>query len=260
MKRTSDGYINSLLKGRRPKPFPPTQENLVAARTAIDLLADSPDAHAPGPGFVEALYQRIAAQEADEPSATATTADGIATVGTATTADAAAGPPRPTKSPRTAARRRFLQAGVLTATGAASGIVADQLLAGAQNRPSAATAQPTPNELLPTKGTWQTVAASADLPEGTVTTFDLGSINGVVRRVSGRVQAMSATCTHQACRLDLNALRNTLVCPCHGATFSLSGNNLTHPNAENQHLPALPRLAVREYQGNIQVYAPGIAS
>jgi nitrite reductase/ring-hydroxylating ferredoxin subunit len=46
------------------------------------------------------------------------------------------------------------------------------------------------------------------------------------------------------------------MCPCHGATFTLAGANLTHPRQTGSVLPALPRLPVREQDGRIQVYAP----
>jgi cytochrome b6-f complex iron-sulfur subunit len=45
-----------------------------------------------------------------------------------------------------------------------------------------------------------------------------------------------------------------LNCPCHGATFSVTGAVVRHrlPMA----LPPLPRIAVREIDGAIQVFAP----
>jgi len=110
-------------------------------------------------------------------------------------------------------------------------------------------------DLTPTTGTWRTVASATDLSEGEVMAFDLGAVNGFLRRESGRFQAVSGTCTHQGCRLNLDAPRDRLSCPCHGATFSLAGAPLTHPH--NSHpLTALPRLAVRVDQGNVQIYAP----
>ncbi|MGW1747098.1 Rieske (2Fe-2S) protein [Streptomyces sp. NPDC002092] len=99
------------------------------------------------------------------------------------------------------------------------------------------------------------MAASTDVSEGAVLSFDLGTVTGFVRRVSGRVQAVSGICTHQACRLALSPARDTLACPCHGATFALTGESLTHPKSVRP-LPRLPRMAVRETTGHIQVYAP----
>jgi cytochrome b6-f complex iron-sulfur subunit len=45
-----------------------------------------------------------------------------------------------------------------------------------------------------------------------------------------------------------------LMCPCHGATFALDGSVLEHRLSFR--LTALPRLAVRETGGAIQVFAP----
>lgn len=241
MRQPVDRYVNRLLRRRRPKPFAPTQDELAVMRTAIDLMAAAPDAHGPRPAFVDRLRDRITEQDRAEQGSEAT---------------------RPAW--RFTARRRFLAAGALTATGAAAGatvgVAADRLLVTArgngQSGQSGEPGQQPAAELSPTAGVWRDVAASAELTEGDVRPFDLGAVNGFVRRVSGRVQAVSGVCTHQGCRLDLAATRDRLSCPCHGATFSVSGANLTHPRQSGGPLPALPRLPVREQGGRIQVYAP----
>jgi nitrite reductase/ring-hydroxylating ferredoxin subunit len=155
-------------------------------------------------------------------------------------------------------RRRVLTAGAMAAAGMAAGVVTgvagEQLAAqGGGDGEQPHDAEPT---IVPAHGVWQPVADSKALPEGAVLAFDLGALNGYLRRVSGRVQAVSGTCTHQGCRLDLTPARDQLACPCHGATFTLAGVNLTHPLKTGDRLPALPRLAVREQDGTIQVYAP----
>jgi cytochrome b6-f complex iron-sulfur subunit len=237
MRNAVDRYVERLLSRRRPGPFAPTEDDLAIARTAIDLLAASPDADGPRAEFVADLRARIAAQDV--------------------AVDAAE--PRPAAA-RSASRgvpgrRRVLVATALTATGAAAGIGVDNLL----TRQPAAGPTATDSSITPAHGAWQSVVATADLPEGSVLSFDLGSVAGFVQRVSGRVQAISAICTHQGCRLDLAPGRDQLACPCHGATFALTGQSLTHPRSVNA-LPPLPRLAVRESDGHIQIYAPATAS
>lgn len=228
-----DRYVDRLLRRRRPKPFAPTQEDVAILRTAIDLKAAASDAAQPRPDFVAQLRARL----------TDTERAGIE----------AEEAPRPAwQTP--ARRRRLLAAGALTATGAAAGVLGDRTVGGrgrGSNGPNAPLA-----ELSPDHGSWQSVLTSAELPEGGVMPFDLGPVNGFVRRVSGRVQAVSGTCTHQGCRLDLSAARDLLTCPCHGATFKTDGANVTHPRQMTHPLPALPRLAVREFNGEIQVYGP----
>jgi cytochrome b6-f complex iron-sulfur subunit len=110
----------------------------------------------------------------------------------------------------------------------------------------------------PSRGVWHTVAAAADLPEGAVRDFDLGAVAGFVSRESGRLRAVSGMCTHQACRLALDEARTALVCPCHGATFAVAGTAL-HNDRSPRPLPPLPRLAVREHRGSVQVYGPAAA-
>ncbi|MEY9873259.1 cytochrome b6-f complex iron-sulfur subunit [Streptacidiphilus sp. MAP12-33] len=227
-----DRYVDRLLGRRRPKPFAATEEELTMVRTAIDLAAAGPDAHEPSPAFVDRLRNQLREHEQTREAT-----------------------PEPRPAWRIPARRRFLAAGALTATGALAGAAADQILQGhgrsAQVQPPAAS-----GELVPVIGTWQAVAQASEVPEGAVVAFDLGSVTGFVRRTGGRLRAVSGNCTHQGCRLNLDAARDELACPCHGATFSLVGINLTRPHQSGTPLPALPRVPVREQGGTIQIYAP----
>jgi nitrite reductase/ring-hydroxylating ferredoxin subunit len=230
MRNAVDRYVERLLRRRRPKSFAPTQDDLAITRTAIDLLSASPDADGPREDFVADLRARIAAQDTA---------------------------PQPAPAPgswHAPGRRRVLAATALTATGAAAGAGVDHLL----TRQPGTGPTATDSAITPTRGAWQSVAATADLPEGAVLSFDLGTVTGFVQRVSGHVQAISAICTHQGCRLDLTPGRDRLACPCHGATFALTGESLTHPNTMRALRP-LPRLAVRESEGQIQIYAPAPA-
>jgi nitrite reductase/ring-hydroxylating ferredoxin subunit len=236
----ADRYVDRLLRRRRPKPFAPTEDEVAVLATAIELMAAVPEADAPRPAFVERLRGQLAERALAGPQAET--------------------PPAARRSPP---RRRLLTAGALAAAGAAAGVAGDRLAVdGPGGGGGDGGGQPSEAEatLEPAHGTWQSVAVAADLPEGAITAFDLGTLSGYVRRVSGRVQAVSRTCTHQGCRLDLTPARDRLACPCHGATFALTGENLTRPLKTGDRLPALPRLAVREQDGNIQVYAPGGSS
>lgn len=225
-----DRYVDKLLRRRRPAPFAPTQDDVAVVGAAIELMAAASDA-VPRPDFVDGLRKRLSEQEEAEQ------------------AERDSRPARPKW--RSPGRRRFLAAGALGAAGVATGAVADQLL----TQPATTSAGPAAT-LDPVPGDWQTVAASEDLPDGTVRPFDLGAVAGFVRREAGRLAAVSGTCTHQGCRLALDAGRDKLACPCHGATFTLSGTNLTHPRRHGGPLPPLPQLAVREHDGQIQIYAP----
>ena len=227
MKRPIDRYVDSLLRRRRPTPFAPNEDDIAIARAAIDLSAAAPDAQRPREAFVDDLRRRLAErQDAPQPTAALPAVH------------------------RNRGRRRFLTATALTATGVVTGVAVDQA---ALSPASPATADP---DLTPTVGTWQTVVSDTELPEGAVLSFDLGAVSGFVRRVSGRVQAVSGFCTHQGCRLQVDTPHEQLACPCHGATFTLAGAPLKRPHG-GPPLPALPRLAVRVEGGQVQVYAPG---
>lgn len=84
--------------------------------------------------------------------------------------------------------------------------------------------------------------------------FDLGTVTGFVRRTNGQVAAVSGACTHLGCQLNLAPSRKQLDCPCHGASFAVTGAVLNHRLPIN--LPPLPAFAVREMDGVIQVFAP----
>jgi cytochrome b6-f complex iron-sulfur subunit len=112
--------------------------------------------------------------------------------------------------------------------------------------------------LSPDVGEWRTIARTADLAEGGVQAFDLGSVVGFVTRANGRVQAVSGICTHQSCRLVFQESTRRLACPCHDAAFALSGAVAAHKLRVRP--SALPRVPVREVTGAVQVYAPPPAS
>ena len=140
-----------------------------------------------------------------------------------------------------------MQGAGLAAASAAVGAAVGHALTGPDEAPDGS------RTITPTDGVWQTVAATTELPEGAVRAFDLGAVAGFVHRVDGVVRAVSASCTHQGCRLALDAARN-LDCPCHTTVFALSGELIRHQ------LPVAPRplptFATREVDGAVQVYAP----
>jgi Rieske Fe-S protein len=59
--------------------------------------------------------------------------------------------------------------------------------------------------LEPNAGAWRAVGASVDLPDGGALAFDLGSVSGFVHRADTRLEAVSGVCTHQGCKLWLDA-------------------------------------------------------
>src|SRR5690348_12053313 len=160
-------YVEDLLRGRRPRPFPADDDEAADVRAAIALRAARPGSGAPSEEFVTGLHRRLAAEFAS------------------------AGEARPSPIVAPPTRRRVLQvasaAAAATAVGAAGGAALDHALTGPAPVAGGTT-------LSPNTGTWHTVAATADLADGAVRAFDLGTVNGFVERVGGRLRAVSGVC------------------------------------------------------------------
>ena len=218
-------YIDDLLRGRRPKPFRPDDFEAAQIRTAIELQAARLGSDAPRQEFLTDLHRRLAEQHegAGQSVSKSTATRRHVIVGTSAAAAAAVA--------AVSIDRAFVD----------SGQVADGGNGGS-------------SELTPTTGRWMRVAASADVPDGGMRPFDVGSVIGFVRRVDGKAEAVSGVCTHQGCRLWFDAPDDRLRCPCHSTSFAPAGQVLTHqlPIAPKP----LPTLMVREQGGAIEVFVP----
>jgi nitrite reductase/ring-hydroxylating ferredoxin subunit len=219
-------YVDDLLRGRRPKPFAPDDFEAAQIRTAIELRAAGQGGDAPRQEFLDDLHRRLAEQMTGAPPA----------------------------APRmqNATRRQVIVGTSAAAAAAVAAVSVDRAVIG--DHPAAPATDSAAGQLTPNTGTWQRVAASSDVPDWRMHAFDLGSVNGFVRRVDGKPQAVSGTCTHQGCRLWFDAPDDRLRCPCHSTSFAPGGEVLTHqlPIAPKP----LPTLMVREADGVIEVFAP----
>ncbi|TGD88921.1 Rieske (2Fe-2S) protein [Mycolicibacterium sp. CH28] len=226
-------YLDDLLAGRQPRAFTPDAFEAAQLRTAIDLAAARDNADDPRPEFVDNLKARLA-RDTSEMSANPQ-------------ALPSAQSPKPAVS---ATRRRVIVGTTAAATAAVAGVSVDRLVV----RPRNDDHQVADPEMVPVDGSWQPVASSAELPEGAVRAFDLGSVNGFVRRADGRVDAVSGVCTHQGCKLWFDQHDDQLRCPCHSTAFSPAGVVVTHalPLAPKP----LPHFEVRENNGVVEVLAP----
>ena len=225
--RTVRRFVERLLRGQPTEHARPDDFEAEQMKTAIELRAARLGSDAPREKFVTDLHRRLAAEMTDDET--------------------------PADHPRWAPRRRqFVIGGSAAAASAAAGLVVGRnLLAPTETHQPTQAAQ---GELKPNAGTWRTIGASADLPEGGALAFDLGSVNGFVHRTDARLEAVSGVCTHQGCKLWLDAPESRLRCPCHSTSFSLEGTTVTHqlPIAP----PPLPKFQVREINGVIEVFAP----
>jgi len=216
-------FVDNLLRGKATERARPDDFEAEQMKTAIDLRAARLGSDAPREEFLTDLHRRLSDTMTDEPGASGWRPD----------------------------RRSVVIGGSVAAASAAVGVVVGRNLLAPDG---VTTAESKQGELDPNRGTWQPVGASDDLVQGAALAFDLGTVNGFVHRTDAKLEAVSGVCTHQGCKLWLDAPDNRLRCPCHSTSFSLEGATLTHqlPVAP----PPLPKLAVRENNGVIEVFAP----
>jgi cytochrome b6-f complex iron-sulfur subunit len=219
--RTVRRFVEGLLRGQATRAARPDDVDAREMQTAIDLRAARLGSDSPREEFVTDLHRRLA-----------DTIEG----------------PGPAESSRST-RRQVVVGTSIAAASAAAAVVADRtLLRGGDTPP------PAQGVVEPNTGAWVVVGASADVPDGGSLGFDLGTVRGFVHRVGDRLEAVSGVCTHQGCKLWLDAPESRLRCPCHRTSFTLAGRAVTHqlPIAP----PPLPRFEVREINGVIEIFAP----
>ncbi len=230
-KRELQRYIDDLLAGRRPTPFRADEFEAEQIRTAIDLAAARPGADEPSAEFLQSLHDRLAAQSDDATAAV-----------------------RQLPQRAGSTRRQVIVGTSAAAAAAVAAVAVDRAVIGGRPSPDEPTAAPSDNTLHPNDGAWQPVAASSDVTGTAMTRFEHDSLIGFVRRVDGRLEAVSGVCTHQGCQLWFDRTGDRLRCPCHSTSFAPDGELLTHqlPIAPQP----LPKLEVREADGVVEVYGP----
>ena len=194
-------YVDALLAGARPAPDEIADDEAPMARLAAELTAVGDPRHGePDLAFVEQLRLRM--QDAD--------------AGMATVQEAA--PPVPIHRARVT-RRDLLRVALGAAAGLAAGAAGISLL-----RPANRVALVDPGRELVADGRWVPVATLADLPAGAALRFSTPAFDGYVVNDGGTIRALSAVCTHMGCTLAFRPDWQDLRCPCHGASFDLSGH------------------------------------
>ena len=218
-----DKYVEDLLQDRKPERTPlPDEDALRARQTAAMLRAAKPGAGLPSKAFLERMQGSIR-EWVDEQSA------------------------RPQPTARPSRRALLLTGGAGVAAGIAAGVAA---AIGIDRLPK--TPVPPAGQALVENGSWKSVKALADLPEGTPIAFRSGAIEGFLIRNGDEVKGLSAICTHMGCILNYSTFRTRFECPCHGATFQTNG--LPTPDQYDTPLPRLPSLSVRVQRGQVEVY------
>ncbi|MHB8573235.1 MAG: QcrA and Rieske domain-containing protein [Candidatus Dormibacteria bacterium] len=212
--RRVDRFVESLMGNRRPRRFRADPAELEALEMAGRVRGARSGADLPGEEYLESLRRRLAQD-----------------------LEGAPGGPR-----RAISRRNLLVAGGAAAAAAIAGG-----LVGRQTDPEPAI-EP---ELVPANAEWVPAVALADLPPGRVVPFSLGAIDGFIYNRQGTVMAVSAICTHLACKLNLSASGQRLDCPCHATSFTPDGQVAGH-NLDYAPRP-LPRIRTRLRDGKVEV-------
>jgi cytochrome b6-f complex iron-sulfur subunit len=262
-----EAYLDALLGGGRPSPeHIGSEDEAEIARTAAELAAASTEAADPDPAFIEQLRLRM--RQTDE---------GIASVRTPLPVRRSA-PPRQPEPTRSAAidgveptaririsRRALLQGGI----GAAAGLAAGALGISFLRQPPAPSAPAFGGSfpLVKGDGFWTQVARVADLPAGSAVRFATAAFSGYVVNDHGEIRALSSVCTHMGCTLYFRPDWQDLRCPCHGASFDLTGQLANGKDrwqstggyrgdarAYPVSLPALVRPRVKVEEGEVYVW------
>ena len=226
--RTVRRFVDGLLRGQRTERARPDDVEAEEMRTAIELRAARTGSDSPREEFVTDLHRRLAEQMGEAPQA-----DGRSW-----------GP--------SGTRRQVVIGTGLAAASAATGIVVGRNLLAPTQTPEATPPPRVCSSPMRVRGARSERAPTC--PTKGALAFDLGSVRGFVHRADAQLEAVSGICTHQGCKLWLDAPESRLRCPCHSTSFSLEGETLTHqlPTA-----PApLPKFEVREINGVIEVFAP----
>lgn len=211
-----DRYLETLLGDGRPSPESISdRDEAEMARTAAELAGVAGGEAEPDPAFLEQLRMRM--RQADE---------GMAAVRVPP-------PVRDRPSPAGAgrwrlSRRELMRAGLGAAAGLAAGVVGVSLA----GRPGEGGQQvDRDDDLVAGEGYWAEVATLAELPPGSAMRFSTAAFDGFVVNDEGTVRALSSVCTHMGCSLHFRPDWQDLRCPCHGASFDLTGRLANGPTA-----------------------------
>jgi nitrite reductase/ring-hydroxylating ferredoxin subunit len=211
-------YLDALLAGERPSPDDVASgDEAEMARLAAEMAgAVHPESADPDPAFIEQLRLRMRA--ADEGMAAVQEPPPVR--GREAAAGPAAAPAPEGRARWRLSRRQVLQGGLGAAVGLAAGLVGVTVSA---NRRGDTPTLGGDDDLIAGEGFWQEVARLDEVPPGSALRFSTTAFDGFVVNDDGEVRALSSVCTHMGCTLHYRPSWQDFRCPCHGASFDLTG-------------------------------------
>jgi cytochrome b6-f complex iron-sulfur subunit len=214
------GFVDDLLRGRRPRRFKASQDEAEAMAAAAGLVAARAGADLPDNATLDRIHQRLSRRLDESPRV-----EGHFT------------------------RRAWLQTAGMAAAAAVVGVTLDEVLT---HQGSTTPVAAGPAVLTPDGGQWRPVAAVTQLPEGHAMLVSTDSVDAVVVNDGGQISAVSGVCTHLGCRLQPDQADRRLSCPCHQTAFSWSGKVLYYRLKAAP--PDLPSIQSRVKDGQIELF------
>jgi Rieske Fe-S protein len=206
-------FVDDLLRGRRPRGFKASPEEVEAMTAAAGLVSGRAGADLPDKAALDRIHSKLAATLDESP-----------------TVD------------RHVTRRMLLRTFGTAAAAMVIGVALDEVATRQGKAPADGSGGGGGQAvLMPESGTWRPVASVTQLPAGHAITVSTGAVDAVIVNDGGAISAVSGICTHLGCKLQPDDAGRKLDCPCHQTAFGWSGKVLYYRlKAEPATLPQIP--------------------
>src|ERR1700686_695991 len=204
-------FVDDLLRGRRPRGFKASQEEVEAMTAAAGLVAARVGADLPDKAALDRIHSKLAAALDESPALD-----------------------------RHVTRRVLLRTFGTAAAAMVIGVGLDEVVT-RQGKAPVEVGGGGSTVLMPDSGAWKPVASVTQLPAGHAMTVSTGAIDAVIVNDGGAISAVSGICTHLGCKLHPDDPGRKLDCPCHQTAFGWSGKVLYYRlKVEPANLPQIP--------------------
>ena len=203
-------FVDDLLRGRRPRGFKASPEEVEAMTAAAGLVSARVGADLPDKAALDRIHSKLAAALDESPALD-----------------------------RHVTRRMLLRTFGTAAAAMVIGVGLDEVATRQGKSPVEGGGGSA--VLMPDSGAWKPVASVTQLPAGHAMTVSTGAIDAVIVNDGGSISAVSGICTHLGCKLQPDDAGRKLDCPCHQTAFGWSGRVLYYRlKAAPANLPQIP--------------------